>query len=409
MSRMKTISSIGVLAVMLSACGGDGADSGVFTVRDSAGIRIVENVSPAWNDADEWRLSDLPLVDIGGLEGDPRYELYRVSNAVKLPNGHIVIANSGSNEIRFYDESGVHLLDAGGEGEGPGEFLYVSWVSGFRGDSVAAYDSRQMRMSIFDSAGNFGRTFPVRGMDADGRGRAYGVFENGSVFVGAVPMGPPDEDGGAFRHEEPLYTVTPEGEAEDSLHASPGDEAFMYSAGSAGTGNSLVFFGAPMFGRFTEYAIHGNQFYVAANDTYEVRVHGLDGSLMTIVRRDHDFMEVTDADIDELRERQLGGDTPPGMRQMMVDVLDATPIRETMPAYQGVVVDRIGNLWVEEYRRPTDSVRRWTVFSVEGVMLGTMTVPDRFAVHDVGDDYVLGEWTDEMEIEHVQIYELIKP
>jgi hypothetical protein len=183
----------------------------------------------------------------------------------------------------------------------------------------------------------------------------------------------------------------------------------MYSAGSLGGGNSLVFFGAPMFGRSTEYGIHGNRFYVAANDSYEIHIHGSDGTLQSIVRRQYALFEVTDADIEAAREQQLGGNVPPGMEEAMVDVLDATPIRETMPAYEGIVVDRMGSLWVEEYRRPGDTKRRWTVFDPEGVMLGTLTVPDRFVVHDVGDDYVLGEWTDELEIEHVQMYELIKP
>ena len=162
MYHMKTISTL-VLAVIISACTGGGTDSDTFTTRDSAGIHIVESVSPAWGDGDAWQLSEQPLVDIGGLEGDPDYELFRVSNSVRLPDGRIVIGNNGTNEIRFYDESGVYLLDAGGEGEGPGEFCFVSWVSRYRGDSIAAYDMRQMRISVFDSAGFFVRSFPIQG------------------------------------------------------------------------------------------------------------------------------------------------------------------------------------------------------------------------------------------------------
>jgi hypothetical protein len=80
-----------------------------------------------------------------------------------------------------------------------------------------------------------------------------------------------------------------------------------------------------------------------------------------------------------------------------------------MPAYRGIMLDRGGNLWVEEYRRPGDRVPRWTVFSAEGEFLGTLAVPERFAVHDIGDDYVLGRWADDMDIEHVRMYELVKP
>ena len=98
---------------VFSACSGDGPNRDSFTARDSVGIHIVENTAPAWGVADAWRLSEQPLVDIGGLEGDPDYELYRVTSALRLPDGRIVIGNSGTNEMRFYDESGIHLLDAG--------------------------------------------------------------------------------------------------------------------------------------------------------------------------------------------------------------------------------------------------------------------------------------------------------
>jgi len=393
-------------AAFFWGCAGDGPGRDSFTVRDSAGIHIAENTAPAWGEDDGWHLSDQPLVDIGGLEGDPDYELYRVSNAVRLPDGRIVVGNRGTNEIRFYDESGIHLLDAGGEGEGPGEFRWIDWVSQYRGDSLVAYDRRQMRISVFDSAGRFVRTFTVPGMDVSGRGRALGVFADGSVFVAAMSSTPPDNEDEAFRQAEPVYSVSPEGEFTDSLCAYPGTERFLHSAGGSG-GTSMVFIGYPMFGRSTEYGIHGNSFYVASNDTYEVRVHGQDSVPQSIVRKQHDHLDVTDADVAVLREEQLDGG-PPGMRDAMVGVLDATPIRETMPAYRGIMLDRIGNLWVEEYRRPGDTVPRWTVFSAEGELLGTMSMPEHFVIRDIGDDYLLGTWTDDLEIEHVRMYELIK-
>ena len=407
MHRTTTIPTM-FLAFTAAACAGGGADSDTFVVRDSAGIRIVENVTPARGEVDAWALSQQPLVDIGGQEGDPDYELYRVTDAVRLPGGRIVIGNSGTNQIRLYDESGTHLSDVGGQGEGPGEFAFISWVSKYRGDSIAAYDMRLMRVSVFDGDGHFARSIPVRGMEEGGRGEAYGVFDDGSALVGAVTLRPPDDGSDGYRNEEPLYRVSAEGETGGSLHASPGDEMFRYNAGGTAA-RSLVFFGAPMFGKSTTYALHGNRFFVASNDNYEISVHGPDGAVQSIVRRQHDPIEVTDADVQALKEEQLGDNIPPGMRGPMTDVLDATPIRETMPAYDSVFVDQVGNIWAEVYRRPGETLRQWTVFDTQGVLLGTLPMPDRLVILDVGDNYVLGKWTDELDIEHVQMYELIKP
>ena len=42
-------------------------------------------------------------------------------------------------------------------------------------------------------------------------------------------------------------------------------------------------------------------------------------------------------------------------------------------------------------------------------MLGTMAFPINFVPRHIGDDFVLGSWRDEVDVEHVQLYELIKP
>jgi hypothetical protein len=76
MTGAKTISAL-TAAALICACSGDAPERDRFSTRDSAGIHIVENTAPAWSEGDAWRLSEQPLVDIGGLEGDPDYELYR--------------------------------------------------------------------------------------------------------------------------------------------------------------------------------------------------------------------------------------------------------------------------------------------------------------------------------------------
>ncbi len=79
-----------------------------------------------------------------------------------------------------------------------------------------------------------------------------------------------------------------------------------------------------------------------------------------------------------------------------------------MPAYRSLVVDTEGNLWVEEYRRPGDDQPRWTVFNLDGEMLGLVETPPRFSIYQIGSDFVLGRWHDDLDVEHVQLYELLK-
>ncbi len=118
-----------VLASFAIGCGTADAGSGAqssFTVRDSAGIRIVESTEPA--EDRPWVISDSPLFQVGNVSGRPEYELYRVRGALRLSDGSIVIANGGTDELRWYSLTGEFLHSAGGTGEGPGEFLALASV-----------------------------------------------------------------------------------------------------------------------------------------------------------------------------------------------------------------------------------------------------------------------------------------
>ena len=84
------------------------------------------------------------------------------------------------------------------------------------------------------------------------------------------------------------------------------------------------------------------------------------------------------------------------------------PFPEQFPAYGSLAVDAAGNLWVEEYQRPGDERPRWTVFDSSGRMLGVVEMPERFTIYQIGGTFVLGRWTDEMDVEHVRLYGLLK-
>ena len=48
------------------------------------------------------------------------------------------------------------------------------------------------------------------------------------------------------------------------------------------------------------------------------------------------------------------------------------------------------------------------MFDPAGAMLGVVETPARFTVDEIGPEFILGRWTDELDVEHVQVYELIK-
>ena len=177
--------TLGLVAVLFSVgCGAGERGSAGPVVRDSAGIAIVENGEPIWAAGEGWRVLEEPAVDIGVLDGDPVYQLFDARDAARLASGEIVIANRGTQELRFYDAAGRFLRSAGREGEGPGEFRSLVSVAVVE-DSIFAYDIRLNRISVFESTGRFVRSFRLES-PADGRSypSPVGALPDGSLLMG---------------------------------------------------------------------------------------------------------------------------------------------------------------------------------------------------------------------------------
>ena len=78
-------------------------------VRDSAGIRIIENAPPPDGSRLPWRISAEPAVTIGRIEGDEPYLLDTADDALRLADGRIVVLLYGTRELRVFGVDGMEL------------------------------------------------------------------------------------------------------------------------------------------------------------------------------------------------------------------------------------------------------------------------------------------------------------
>ncbi|NIM51888.1 MAG: hypothetical protein GTN78_05300 [Gemmatimonadales bacterium] len=371
-------------------------------MRDSAGVRVVENYEPAWGPGDAWRLSETPTVDIGAAEGDPNYELFGARSSVRLTDGTIVVANTGTQELRWYDASGTYLRTIGGKGGGPGEFEGLDRIARLSGDSIVAYDTESNRVSVFGPAGGLGRSAPLEGP----RGFMEGAFGDGSLLITASVTGGLTE--GLSRWITRAFRYSNTGQLLDSLGSYAGPEWFteVRRSGSRIVGVSST---SRPFARRASFAVSEGALYAGTQDSYGIAVYSLEGTLVGGVRRDYASLTVTAADIEAYKDRELADVTDAEARPERLRELERLPYPETMPAYGTIKIDSEGNLWVAEYRRPGDDQPRWMVFDASHRMLGIVETPRDFTVQQIGTDFVLGRERDELGVEHLQLYELIKP
>lgn len=396
-----------LLLLPLAACGGgDTSDSSAFSVRDSAGIQIAESSAPAWKAGEEWTVAAEPTLEIGVVEGAPEYQLNRVTDVRRQASGQIVVTNSASNEIRLYDASGRHVRTVGGRGGGPGEFQTLIFARVLQGDSLMAYDLMPKRISIFSPDGDFVRSFQLESMPNGDFPFAVGALQDGSVLA-YLNQSTGQSDG---LHRTPMLFLhySSEGKMLDTVSAQPGPERLMQTQ-SLGNGRMMASMILPMFSHNPVQAVNGDRVVFGENESYELALVAPDGVVKRLVRRKVEPRPVTDADFASLMDVRLALISDPARRREVESTYRSLPRPATMPFYDAVLLDDESNLWVRDFEPTTINPLAWTVFDPEGRMLGTVTLPDGLEIKQIGDDFLLGVWRDDLDVQHVRMYALQKP
>jgi hypothetical protein len=386
------------LVALLTGCQRDSSDPPA--VRDSAGIRIVENRRPTWSSDEAWRLDTAPTLDIGSDE------LSRIGQAIRLKDGRIIVAHDGAHEILIYSPRGELLRRFGRRGRGPGEFLEISQLLIIGGDSILVWDLNQNRISVFDTEGALARTEPVS-LERT-QMLVQGVFDDGSLLI-ATPN-PPDENArGLVRPMRALSRRMAHGEVRELLRL-PGMEMFYQQLP---TGE--LDFRPPFFGHTSHTAVRKDRLVWAATDSFELHVHSADGKPLLIIEKEHPIRQVTAADVEPLIEQRVAAIRDEAWRPTVRRMLSALPTG-TLPAFGAapgngppLIVDDDHNIWVAEFTMPGEHRNRRLVFDSIGVWLGTVELPQRFAPRHIGSDFILGKALDSLDVEHVRLYALRKP
>lgn len=400
--RVEVVLTAVVLAA--TACGDQGGTIEIGSeVRDSAGIRIVENERPPEGSRLGWRIDPVPILSIGALEGEEPYLLHQVFTALRLSDGRVVVANRGSHQLRVFDGSGAHLETWGGQGEGPGEFNSLLQVARWPGDSLIAWYSQQDRLSVFDEDGNFGRTL----RPGDPGNLVAEASPGGAILASRSSgegLGPADADG-LVRRERRYEVADAAGRLIASLGPRPDADLQVSASGGAYTFRTLP------FTRSTRTATWGELFIVAPTHSYEIRAYGPTGALTLVVRREHALVAPTPAHQETEIERRVALRPPEeqaARRRELRERFAEVPMPETFPAFAAIVADALGHLWVQEYDLPGQERPSplWTVFDPAGRVLGFIETPSGLRIYEIGEDYILGRATDDLGVEYVRMWSL---
>jgi hypothetical protein len=413
MTRLVVVT--GILPFMLLGCSSSDSTS---AVHDSAGVRIIENQLPAWTEGEEWRVEPTPtlLLGVDGA-GDSPVAFSNIVAAFLLDNGLIVVVDYSNPHIRFFDSSGALVKSAGRAGQGPGEFGEVRAAFRIAGDTLVISETSR-EMTLLSDSGAWIREF----LPEEVHPAYHGMFIDGGIV--AVPLrGSGDRTVAAA----PMPRSRQSAVVADSMDIAIADAAgrIQHSFGKMEyyrrTPILREFFGS------VRYHAARRRYYTAYGDEYAIVVYTQTGDPEMIVRREVPPKAVTlqaaeQAKEDYVAELKRGlyyretGDL--GAYPRYLATATAAPFH---PQLSGLQVDSREHLWVREYRFLEDGVQRslpqpaeggapqvWNVFDPDGRWLGSVEIPNRLQITEIGDNHVIGIWRDADLVESVRVYGLTR-
>jgi hypothetical protein len=346
---------------------------------------------------EQWSVSMEPSISIGAVEGDSTYLFQRIASARFTADGRIVVADAGLSVLRVFERDGRFAWQAGGRGDGPGEFEFLRdlWVRA--PDTIGVWDMGARRLTWFDGEGGVVRTLRVDVSADAATGNLdflVGVLDDGSFALAALALA-----GGGGSGADRVWV---ERFGADGAHLG----RLVEGTGFVRTRLSEEMTGPIPFSPYPHYATDGSSIYQTSAYGSEVTAWSIGGEprAISFPPAEHDPARAWSTLEAELDRRDI---------DFYSGVLATAPRPDSIPSLAGLLVDDAGRLWAKRYDPGTDALwlgggarpagGSWWVADSDGALLARAEVPDGFTPMQVEADSVLGISVDALGVERVEV------
>jgi hypothetical protein len=397
-----------IAAATLAACSG-GQPNWTGTVRDSAGISIVENPADGvWSDGGAWSVSE--ELRIGTAAGDADYQFGAITGIAVASDQTIYVLDQQASLIRAFDQSGTLQASFGSKGSGPGQLgPQVGPLLLSPGDTLYVPDMGNQRVSRFGADGGYLDSYRIRieeGIPFKWENAESGAIVNQTRRIALGPDQPADSmDLVAARDHE----------------GTPVDTLLRFRAGGTfslgGDRPELKFFSAePMW-----TLAYGGGLWHGINDDYRIGYYD-GGALVRIVTKPFELAPVSEADQNALKTAmknliEASGAPPQAWAQFEQIISFA----DNFPAYAQFLNGPGGSLWVQHLVIPSTlsdeeledfnpqlglGAPEWDIFDSDGRFLGLLEMPARFQPLRFYGNRIYGIGRDELDVQYVMKFRI---
>lgn len=400
--RKHSTGAIFAVALVLCACSGEGGWMG--TVRDSAGVTIVENtIESIWAVSDQWTLEE--ELRIGAIEGDPDYQFGQIGFISVDSQRRLFVLDAQAQQVKVYSPDGQYEQTIGGKGGGPGEFVGAIFVLHGPGDTLFIPDVQNQRLNRFAPDGSVLESYPL--MIEDGLPTVFQATSGGVVAMQLRPFGLPGRP--VTDSMDIIALLGSDGSISDTLQIFP-------SGGTLNLGGETPEIN--LYAPEATWALTNDmQLLFGINNDYRIRIYSEDSELERIFTKPFERRPVTEGDrsaiMGFLERAWVDAGVPP---QALGRLRSLVHFGEFIPAFANIQAGPGGTIWIqhvqsaaglseeelEEFNIIEDTgAPDWDVFDAEGRFLGIVTMPPRFSPRLFLDNKIYGVWRDDLDVQYV--------
>lgn len=383
---MKCFFPILLTSILLAAC----TDQDSNTNSDYSSAKVVENASPELGN-NAWRVASEPELVFGTEEGDENLQFYRVFSVIQLNNGNIVVSNSGTHELRFFDPNGNFIKSTGQNGRGPGDFGDWSSMQLYKSsdDAFIVNDNSNDRVQIFSNEGELITVNTMEKIENADNPSITNVFSDNSWLVwsvigSAALTGNPGE---IIQHDYGFHRLLPDWTYDKMLFKIPARPRFVNE-----------YQGVP---NYPFIPLTADPVYVTDSSNGVLFTKGIEPSITRVDTTGSythlfkwDLPRTKTDSIWERYEQEYYLDplnTNPDRKAQYEHFLsEDLPIPENTPAISELEIDAEGNIWSKRFELPWDETEVWDVLSSNGNWLTSVKIPQGFTLTEIGSNYLLG-------------------
>lgn len=400
-----------VTALAVPACMPDD-DSDPQVREDRAGSASADTI---------WHIEPAPALVLGLLEGPDEHLFSQVRAATRLSTGTVVVLDGASQQLRAFSPDRTHLWTAGGPGEGPGEMRNPTHLETLPGDTLQVQDGiARVRFAADGTLIAHERLAPAELTEF---GRYYAsecalpsfVGHHVLACSGGFDFHTAPRDEGPWRGETELAVLPWTLDSITHLGVFLKEEAWALPYEGIPRLPELVVvvsggmgYASPPMSRKGVFAVGGWPRKLAVADGWgdEVRTFDLaadpvlPGATIPIrhVRRPPTADELAAA-WEEVSARRVG--SPEYVRERL-------PAPDSIPNIDHLVVDGLGAVWVGSYQADPSAARLYHVYDPGGPFLARVAMPPAVEVLEIGPGYVLGLTRDDLDVERVVLFGLVR-